>query len=181
MLGEGKFWKDIVDAKYKPSPNIFCTQSAGASTFWKVVVWASKAVKFGYRWSLGNGNLIRFWEDTRFGSSPLFVQFWNLFFICREQDKTVSQIWDGETIKLSFRRSFSPRMMDLLYELEAIVTSISCKNDTDPLVWHYTACGTYSTSSLYAIINYGNPQFSYLLSGNLWFLPEFTYSFGLLL
>lgn len=154
MLGEGKIWKHIVDTKYKPSPNIFCAQGVGASTFWKGVVWASKAVNFGYRWSFGNGNLIRFWEDTWFGTSPLSVQVWGLYFICSEQCETVKQIWDGETIKLSFRRSFSPRMMELWYELEVIVSSVSFNNDTDSLVWQYTASGSYTTTSLYAIINY---------------------------
>lgn len=56
LNSEGKMWKDIVDSKYNPSPNILCIQNnGGASTFWKGVIWASRAVKFGYRWVVGCG------------------------------------------------------------------------------------------------------------------------------
>lgn len=118
------------------------------------MVWASKAVEFGYRWIVGSGLKVRFWEDIWFGSSPLSVQFWDLYCICREQGKTVSQVLDGYMVKLTFRRSFSPALMNMWYELEAVASSVTLSRDTDALVWQYTASGSYSTSSLYAIINY---------------------------
>lgn len=154
MRSEGKICKNIIDNKYKPLPNIFCIQDKEASTLWKGVMWASKAIKFGYIWSVGDGTKIRFWEDCWFGNSPLSIQFWDLYCICREQGQTIRQIWDGENLKLTFRRTFSPALMNTWYELEAIVGSIVYTEDSDSLVWQYTATGTYTTSSLYAIINY---------------------------
>src|SRR4051812_12418513 len=112
MFDKGKIWKTIVDNKYKPVPNIFYIQDKDASTFWKGVVWASKAAKFGYKWALGDDNKIKFWEDYWFGSSPLPIQFWDLYVMCREQGQTVRQVWDGVTLKLTYRRAFSPPMMD---------------------------------------------------------------------
>jgi hypothetical protein len=35
----------------------------------------AQAVKFGYKWLLGDGRKIRFWEDIWFGTAALAVQF----------------------------------------------------------------------------------------------------------
>jgi hypothetical protein len=39
-------------------------------------MWAVNSVKFGFRWIVGDGSKIKFWEDTWFGTSPLSAQFW---------------------------------------------------------------------------------------------------------
>jgi hypothetical protein len=86
----GKLWKTMVDHKYNTcNPNIFCCNDTGTSQFWKGVMWAVKSIKFGYRWHLGNGKRIRFWEDTWVGNSPLCVQFFEIYAICNEQGSTV--------------------------------------------------------------------------------------------
>lgn len=38
-----------------------------AVNIFDAILWVSKAVKFGYRWVLGNGERMRLWEDTWFG------------------------------------------------------------------------------------------------------------------
>ena len=116
---DGKIWKTIVDNKYvRNAPNIFASRPQAASTFWKGVMWAAKALQFGYRWKVGRGTKIRFWEDIWFGTSPLFVQFWHLYSICHQQCMAVSEVWDGENIKLTFRRVFTTAMMEDWYCLE---------------------------------------------------------------
>ena len=55
------------------------------SRFWKGRMWVVRAVKFGYRWIVGDGEQIRFREDTWFGTSPLSVQFWEVYCVCNEQ------------------------------------------------------------------------------------------------
>jgi hypothetical protein len=63
--GEGSLWKKVVDAKYNTkSPNILCCHDTNPSVFWKGVMWAAGAVKFGYKWLVGDGKAIKFWEDT---------------------------------------------------------------------------------------------------------------------
>jgi hypothetical protein len=52
---------------------IFCTDGRQASPFWKGVMLAAQAVKHGYRWVVGDGRKIHFWEDTWFGTAPLAV------------------------------------------------------------------------------------------------------------
>jgi hypothetical protein len=41
------------------------------------------------------------------------------------------------------------------HELEGVAASITLSNETDALIWQYENKGEYSTSSLYAIINFG--------------------------
>jgi hypothetical protein len=41
------------------------------STFLKGVMWDSKVVEFCYKWHVGNGKSIKYWEDIRFGTLPL--------------------------------------------------------------------------------------------------------------
>lgn len=45
---KNRVWKSLVGRKYQiESPNIFYSREVGTSYFWKGVLWASKAVKFG--------------------------------------------------------------------------------------------------------------------------------------
>ena len=58
---EGKLWKQIVDKKYIHNfPNIFASKPQNPSRFWQGVMWAAKALKFGYKWVVGDGQKIRF-------------------------------------------------------------------------------------------------------------------------
>lgn len=94
---------------------------------------------------------VRFWEDTWFGTSPLVVQFWDLYSICDQVGSTVAEIWDGQEVKLTFRRTFSSRMMERWLELQEVVSSIAYNSDGDALIWTYESKGEYSTKSLYAV------------------------------
>ena len=103
--GEQKIWKKIVDAKYRTSnPNILsCLEINAYSPFWKGVLWAAKAAKMGYQWKVGNGRKTKFWEDHWFGSCSLSIQFWELYSIANEHNKTIAKVWDGTNLKISFR------------------------------------------------------------------------------
>jgi hypothetical protein len=41
----------------------------------------------------GGWSQIKFWEDTWFGFVPLVVQFWDLYCVCNEKTKTITEIW----------------------------------------------------------------------------------------
>lgn len=59
--------------------------------------------QMGYKWIVGNGQSIRLWEDHWFGNSSLAIQFWEIYFICNQQSARLCDVWDGPTIRLSFR------------------------------------------------------------------------------
>jgi hypothetical protein len=46
-----------VDRKYCRNMNILHTDKSHASPFWKGVILAAQALKFGYRWVVGNGKI----------------------------------------------------------------------------------------------------------------------------
>ena len=38
-------------------------------------MWAAKAAKLGFRWKIGDGKKVKFWEDNWLGNSSLAIQF----------------------------------------------------------------------------------------------------------
>lgn len=146
---------EIFDSKYRTvEPNISCCPDTNASNFWKGVLWAAKAMKFGYRWMVGNGR-----KNIWFGTSPLAVQFWDLYSVVNEKGKTISVFLRfgltlDNQIRCSFRRTFSDTLMLRWYELEGIMQHLNMSNEEDALIWQYESNGHYSAKSLYAIINF---------------------------
>ena len=105
---DGKIWKNIIDTKYNPqNSNIFACFAAGASPFWKGVLWAAQAAKIGFSGKVGNGKRARFWEDHWFGNATLATQYWDVYNLANEHNATIDKIWDGYTLKLTFRRCFN--------------------------------------------------------------------------
>jgi hypothetical protein len=68
------------------SPNVFSCREIVVSPFWKGVIWAARAAKVGYPRSVGNGNKIQFWEDQWLGNTSLSIMFWDLYYVCNQQD-----------------------------------------------------------------------------------------------
>lgn len=127
-------------------------------------MWVAQAAKYGYRWIIGDGTKIKFWEDIWFGSTSLVVHFWPLYIICNDCNATIAEVWDGHNLMLTFKRSFDQRMMDSWYDLEQVASSIVLRNDTDAMIWRHTASGTYTSSSLYSIINFRRVKQIYIPS-----------------
>jgi hypothetical protein len=159
IQGEGALWTKVIDAKYNTrNPNILSCQDVHTSIFWKGVMWASMAIAIGYRWKLGNGKSIKFWEDIWFGNSPLAVQFWYIYFVSNQQTQTVSDIWDGQQISCTFRRTFCEEIMVQWQELLVIVNTVNFSEDEDQLIWQYETNGVYSSRSMYSLVNFRGVQ-----------------------
>ena len=47
----------------------------------------------------------------------------------------LADIWDGQQVKLTFRRTFDDNMLEKWFELEEIVKSVVYKPGGDALVW----------------------------------------------
>jgi hypothetical protein len=150
IRAEGSLWRKVVDAKYETkSPNILCSQDTHPPVFWKGVMWASQTVKIGYRWQIGDGNSVKYWEDVWFGNSPLATQFWDVYFVVNQQTKTVSELWDGSQLRCTYRRTFTDSVMDQWHELVEIAKTIFFSDQSDQLIWRYETNGVYSSKSMY--------------------------------
>jgi hypothetical protein len=115
---------------------------------------AAQAIKFGYRWKVGNRKQIQFWEDTWFGTAPLAVQFWELYCICNEKSKKIADIWVQGELRVTFRRTFTEGLMQSWRELFAVMEETILTDEADALIWCYNKSGVYSTQSFYCIISY---------------------------
>jgi hypothetical protein len=161
--GEGSLWKKVVDAKYNTKkPNILCCHDTHPSVFWKGVMWAAEALKFGYKWLVGNGTNIKFSEDTWYGNAPLAILYWDVYMIVNQQDKTIHELWDGSQLRCTFRRTFTEELMLQWLEILEIANGINFSDSPDHLIWRYESNGVYSSKSLYAIVNFRGIQPVYL-------------------
>jgi hypothetical protein len=154
-IDKDKLWKDLIDYKYNTTnPNIFVTNTVGASSFFKGFIWAAQAAKMGYRWKIGNGQKARLWEDNWLGSSSLAIQFWPIYRILNEKGKSVADLWDGVKLKCTFRRNFSSEMYQNWLDIVELVSTIRFTDEEDDMIWHFSSNGVYSSQSLYKVINF---------------------------
>jgi hypothetical protein len=108
----------------------------------------------GVKWIVGNGKKIRFWEDTWVGNTSLAILYWLLYVINEQQGKTLSDVWDGFELKLTFRRTVSENLMNLWWELVSLMDDLSFSEEEDHILWAYTSSGKYEVQSLYAVISF---------------------------
>jgi hypothetical protein len=148
-LQSDSIWVKIIDHKYKTNkPNILCSDNTVVSPFWKGVMWSLQAAKMGMKWLVGNGRKIRFWEHIWFGNSSLATQFWPLYIINEQHGKTISQVWNGRMLMLSFWRAVSENLMNMWYDLLGIVENLTLHEECDHIIWSYNSNGRFSVQSL---------------------------------
>jgi hypothetical protein len=135
------------------APNVFSSNPRNASPFGKGVKWVAYAAKMGYRWKVGDGSKIRFWEDNWFETCSLAIRYWEIFSIVNEHGCTIREAWDSTNLKFTFRRTVNRRVLNLWYELQEIARSICYSEEPDAIIWKFNSSGKYSVQSLYAVIN----------------------------
>uniref|UniRef100_A0A8I7BK24 Reverse transcriptase zinc-binding domain-containing protein n=1 Tax=Hordeum vulgare subsp. vulgare TaxID=112509 RepID=A0A8I7BK24_HORVV len=136
-------------------PNVLWSKSDNASSFWKSVTWALNASKTFYRWKIGNGRNVKLWHDLWVGECSLKVQFRELFYICNQPECTVSRVWDGVDLKLSFRRCADSTGFDKWNQLLDIIQGIPLSDAPDVPIWMLESNGVYSVKSFHSTINFG--------------------------
>jgi hypothetical protein len=70
--------------------------------------------------------------------------------INEQQGRTIDQVWDGDTLKLSFRRSVLERLMEMWFELLGIV-EVNLIEEEDQIIWSFSSNGQFSVQSLYVV------------------------------
>ena len=74
----------------------------------------------------------------------LAIQFWNLYVLAEQTNKSVAEIWDGENLKISFRRRVFPRLMRMWLDIVSIAESISYTDDCDAIIWAFDGSARFS-------------------------------------
>jgi hypothetical protein len=178
-----EIWKQIVDDNYNTNkPNIFYSHTEGSSQFFKGVMWAAKAAKTGYEWKIDDGKKVKFWEDNWLGTSSLAIQYWDLYTIMNEQNKTVYELWDGTNLKCTFRRTVDAAMVRKWDEILQLASTIVFHNTPDEMVWTFNSNGVYFYQTLYKVIKFrGVKPIHTPVVWSLKIPPGSTFSFGYLL
>lgn len=146
----------FTDTKYDAEkPKIFCSSPTGASQFFKSLIWAAQAAKMGYRWKIGDGRQMRYWEDNLIGPSSLAIQYWDRYVIVNEKNKSVHELWDGNSLKCAFRRIVSHSLYRKWEEVLQLASTIAFTNERDEMIWIFNSNRVYSSQSLYRIIYWG--------------------------
>jgi hypothetical protein len=96
-LDDNKIWKLIVDYRYDLPPNIFRANPKHCSPFWKGIMWAAAAAKAGYKWHVGNGRRVLFWEDIWLGNCSLTVLFGIYMLLLMNKTVLLSRLGMGLT------------------------------------------------------------------------------------
>jgi hypothetical protein len=108
----------------------------------------------GFRWKIGNDKSVRLWEDNWLGSSSLAIQFWPLYRIVNEKDRTIADLWDGTNLKCTFRRNVSNDLYQSWLDIKELVATIHLSDGDDEFIWSFNSSGIYSSQSLYKVINF---------------------------
>jgi hypothetical protein len=64
----------------------------------------------------------------------LAIQYWSLYSIVNEHGKAISEVWDGETLRFTFRRTVDQVVMNQWYEVLDIASSLNLRSEEDAIV-----------------------------------------------
>ncbi|KAJ1272904.1 hypothetical protein BS78_06G238600 [Paspalum vaginatum] len=89
-----------------------------------------------------------------FKSFILAIQFWELYILINEKSGTTAELWDGENLKCTFRRTFTSELYNVWMEVVQLARTIVLSEEDDTLIWQFSSSGIYSSQSLYKVINF---------------------------
>ena len=156
FMNNDKNWVRLVDHKCRTNkPNLLWSKQGVGSPFWKGVTWDLEGIRPFFRWNLGNGNKISFWNGNWVGDSSLKNHFWEVYEICQQQQCAVSEVWDGCSLKLTFSRCVDVAFIERWHNLIRVISTKNLTNEEDQPVWLLEPSGAYSVKSFYGVINWG--------------------------
>jgi hypothetical protein len=126
----------------------------------------------GYIWKVGNGVKIHFWEDVWLGSSSLDMQYWEIYCIINEHNKTIAKLWDGVDLKCTFSRCVDMRLLLMWEEVVNIASTLTLSSVEDELIWCFHSSSVYSSQSLYKMINFRGVTLVYISAVWKLFVPR---------
>jgi hypothetical protein len=98
---------------------------------------------------LHNGRQIRFWEDSWLGTTPLKLQYPNLYNIVWKKDATVAKIFSLRLLNISLRRNLVAENLLSWHDLVMRLMDIQLTDRPDTFKWSLNHNGQFSVSSIY--------------------------------
>lgn len=82
------------------------------------------------------------------------VSLFNSYVLVNEKNKTVHDLWDGQNLRCTYRRILGNTLFRQWEEVIRLASTITFTDNPDEMVWRFTSNGTYSSQSLYKIVNF---------------------------
>ena len=79
-------------------------------------------------------------------------------FYLTKKNVSVAEVWDGEELKISFRRRISLRLMQKWLDLVAIAEFVNYNDDCDAIVWSFADSNSFSVLAVYKTISFRGVQ-----------------------
>jgi hypothetical protein len=61
--------------------------------------------------------------------------------IVNEKSATIQELWDGESLKCTFRRTVGEKLMGMWDEVVQLATTICFSDEEDSLIWQFSPNG----------------------------------------
>jgi hypothetical protein len=98
---------------------------------------------------LHDGRQIRFWEDSWLGTTPLNIQYPDLYNIVRRKDATVAEIFSSRPLNISFHRNLVVENLLSWHALVMRLMDIQLTDRPDTFKWSLNHNGQFFVSSMY--------------------------------
>ncbi|KAA3453163.1 TSL-kinase interacting protein 1-like [Gossypium australe] len=157
-------WRKIIAAKYGTPMQHWHFRSNNLkdmSVVWRGIVENAKDSKVAkwmgnesFRWLVGNGNLIIFWEDIWCGDRPLRVEFPRLFRLALNKSGLVKEFLSLNGFKeINWAEFFSRSLLDreiiMVSRLKEVVSClVLIPKEEDRLIWIHDKKGVFSVRKL---------------------------------
>ena len=77
----------------------------------------------------------------------LVTQYWEIYVLVNEKTIFITDVWDGEQLRVTFRRCFDQKLLQQWFEILQFAQSLH-------LMWKIEPKSLYSVKSLYAVVNF---------------------------
>ncbi|KAL7243729.1 hypothetical protein ACSBR1_016032 [Camellia fascicularis] len=138
-----------------------------ASWAWASLLQGRQLLEHGVRWQVGNGKSIKFWKDKWIPRLPGF-QMSN----SRPPDYSISLVSD---VVVPNRTEWNITKLGTVVSAEVLANiwsiPISCEDQDDVVIWHYTPKGHYEVRNGYHIAIQNSLQFDSKLAASPSFSP----------
>jgi hypothetical protein len=103
----------------------------------------------GGSFKVGNGEDMRFWEDTWLGNKSLAMQYPSLYNIVHRKNVSVANVLNQNPSNITFRCTLTENRWTLWLQLVQQLMFIQLNGEKDTFVWGLTSCGTFTVKSMY--------------------------------
>lgn len=174
-------WKRVLVDKYYgsfPNLSIINIESNSVSKLWMDIISVGDsclngnqgpAVKECFKWSLGNGNSIRFWHDNWLAAQPLKQVFPRVFALAEDKQALVSHMDYSGSWRIITTRPLRGRAMNEFQHLQSLLQSVQVvSNAADSFSWTFDQHRPFSVALAYDALSFQDSILSRSVVQAIW-------------